>query len=98
MLVISIALGALRRASSSKLQRKCLYAEHLRRNSKYLRNILSTKVSYIHNMYLTCRCFIKINAHEGSLYSQLTLWKEVFLRKVYDGSVYLQLLLCKKYF
>ena len=48
MLVISIASGVIRAASRNELQRKDLYAEHLRRNSKnMLRKILSRKLTFI---------------------------------------------------
>ena len=52
MLVISIALGALRPVSSSELQRKDLYAEHLRRNSKYLREYSFKKSNF--NRFTIC--------------------------------------------
>ena len=48
--MISIASGVLRPASSSELQRKDLYAEHLRRNSKYLREYSFKKIN-LHSQY-----------------------------------------------
>ena len=50
MLVILIAWEGRPAASSSELQRKDLYSEHLRGNSECLRNILSKKLSYIQTM------------------------------------------------
>ena len=50
--VISIASGVLRPASSSELQRKDLYAEHLRRNSKYLREYSFKKSNF--NRFTIC--------------------------------------------
>ena len=50
-------------------------------NSKYLRNLLSRKLTYIHNMYFVCQCFIAINAREGRLYAQLTCGKKYFLAR-----------------